>query len=275
MSGIIQIYVLCFIARIIEYFVLYTDRTVVGEAIVHKLFGIAILIIFAKRMGYSAGELGFTSGKSLWNMLKGLAFGMAVYVLAYATEILILFSQGNFRSLSAYVSAYAIDRNIGNRTDFIFFLICIIGNIVNVVMEEGIFRGLFVKMLRDRCAFLKAAFVSSFLFGIWHVVSPVRNYLEGTSSLAGMIMSALMLLFTSTLVGLKFVMLTSGTGNLYMAMGDHFVNNTIVNLLHVVSSTGADEMMTIRVSVAQTISFIAVLVWYARRRRADRDRERI
>ena len=51
----------------------------------------------------------------------------------------------------------------------------------------------------------------------------------------------------------------------YMAMGDHFVNNTIVNLLHVLSDTGADEMMTIRVSVAQTISFIAVLVWYIRK----------
>ncbi|MCR5788564.1 MAG: CPBP family intramembrane metalloprotease [Lachnospiraceae bacterium] len=266
MTSVIQIYILCFIARIVEYFVLYTDRTIIGEAILHKLFGIAVLIICAKRIGYSAGELGFTSGKSLWNILKGLVFGLTVYVFAYAAEIMILASQGRFSSLSTYVSAYAIDRNIGNRTELVFFLICIIGNIVNVIMEEGIFRGLFMKLLSDRRTFIKAALLSSFLFGIWHVISPVRNYLEGTSSLMGTTMNALMLLVTSTLVGLKFVMLTAGTGNLYMAMGDHFVNNTIVNLLHVVSDTGADEMMTIRVSIAQTISFIAVLAWYLKHR---------
>ena len=84
-------------------------------------------------------------------------------------------------------------------------------------------------------------------------------------------MNCLMLFITSTLVGFKFVMLTSGTGNLYMAMGDHFVNNTIVNLLHVMSNTGGDEMMVVRVLVAQTVSFIAVLIWYIKKRKRQSD----
>ena len=71
-----------------------------------------------------------------------------------------------------------------------------------------------------------------------------------------------MLVVTSTLVGFKFALLTKMTGNLYMAMGDHFVNNTIVNLLHVVSHTGADEMMVVRVSLAQSVSFVIVLVCF-------------
>ena len=33
-------------------------------------------------------------------------------------------NSGNFKSLELYVSAYAIDSNIGNRTELIFFLIC-------------------------------------------------------------------------------------------------------------------------------------------------------
>lgn len=37
------------------------------------------------------------------------------------------------------------------------------------------------------------------------------------------------------------------------------MNNTIVNLLHIESSTGADEMMFLRITVAQTISFLIVL----------------
>ena len=77
-----------------------------------------------------------------------------------------------------------------------------------------------------------------------------------------MIANVIMLLVTSTLVGFKFAMITEMTGNHYMAMGDHFVNNTIVNLLHVVSDTGADEMMVVRVSIAQSVSFILVLIRY-------------
>lgn len=57
-------------------------------------------------------------------------------------------------------------------------------------------------------------------------------------------------------------MLTRMTGSVYMSMGDHFFNNTIVNLLHVVTKTGADEMMTVRVSIAQSLSFVIVLVCY-------------
>ena len=59
------------------------------------------------------------------------------------------------------------------------------------------------------------------------------------------------------------------TGSLYMAMGDHFVNNTIVNLLHVVSDTGVDEMMVVRVSIAQSVSFIVVLIRYIQFRRIN------
>ena len=42
-----------------------------------------------------------------------------------------------------------------------------------------------------------------------------------------------MLIVSSTLVGLKLAMITYMESNLYMGMADHFVNNTIVNLLHI------------------------------------------
>lgn len=80
--------------------------------------------------------------------------------------------------------------------------------------------------------------------------------------MGGMIANVIMLVVTSGLVGFKFALLTKMTGSAYMAMGDHFVNNTIVNLLHVVSKTGADELMFVRLSIAQSISYIVVLAWY-------------
>jgi len=258
-------YLLCYIFRTLEYFVLRTDQTWVGEAIVHKVLGIVILFGVSACVKITVTQMGFVKEKAFCNLVKGLAFGCSVFVLAYGVEIMIAVSQGSFSSLQLYVSTYAISQNTGYRTEFLFFLICIIGNIVNVIMEEGIFRGLFIKLLEQKHSFVVSAIISSCLFGFWHMIGPVRNYVDETMSMNGMIANIAMLVITSTLVGFKFAMLTKMTGSLYMAMGDHFVNNTIVNLLHVVSDTGADEMMVVRVAIAQSVSFILVLLCYIRR----------
>ena len=51
------------------------------------------------------------------------------------------------------------------------------------------------------------------------------------------------------------------TGSLYAGMADHFFNNCIAtNLLHVTTESGIDEMMIIRVMIAQLLSFAVVLV---------------
>jgi membrane protease YdiL (CAAX protease family) len=227
--------------------------------------GIVILFGVSACVKITVTQMGFVKEKAFCNLVKGLAFGCSVFVLAYGVEIMIAVSQGSFSSLQLYVSTYAISQNTGYRTEFLFFLICIIGNIVNVIMEEGIFRGLFTKLLEQKHSFVVSAIISSCLFGFWHMVGPVRNYVDETMSMNGMIANIAMLVITSTLVGFKFAMLTKMTGSLYMAMGDHFVNNTIVNLLHVVSDTGADEMMVVRVAIAQSVSFILVLLCYIRR----------
>lgn len=259
---VLAVYLICYAFRVFEYFFLRTDRTWIGEAIIHKLIGIGILFATVRLLQLTMREVGFVREKSLHNLLKGLAFGIGVFAIAYAVEILITVAQGNFDSLQVYVSTYAVDQNIGHKTEIIFFVICIVGNIINVVMEEGIFRGFFQKILEQRYSFIAAAVITSGLFGFWHVVGPVRNYFDGDFGMEGLIANAMMLVITSTLVGFKFVLLTKMTSSLYMSMGDHFVNNTIVNILHVVSDTGIDEMMFVRITVAQSVSFILVIIYF-------------
>ena len=266
---VFAIYILYYVLHVTEVFLLRTDQTWIGEAVFHKFLGIVIMAIIAFMHGYKAEEIGFLKGKNILNVFKGLAFGFGVFVIAYTTEIIIAKTTGSYDSLKFYVSAYAIDKNIGNRTEIIFFIICIVGNIINVLMEEGNFRGLFLRILGEKYAFTKAAIISSVLFGFWHIVSPIRNYVDGEQSLTGTIFNATFLLVASALVGLKFTMLTKMTGSIYMSMGDHFFNNTIVNLLHVVTKTGADELMTVRVSIAQSLSFVIVLICYCKWRRKN------
>ena len=260
--AVVSIYLLCFVFRIIEYFFIRTDQTFFGEAFIHKLIGIGVLIGAVFLFHYKFKDIGFKTGKTFLDILKGLAFGIGVFVLAYGVEIIILAAQNEFKGLELYVSAYSVNGNFGKRTDFIFFFICIIGNVINVVMEEGIFRGLFQKMLGDKFKFVIAAIIASALFGVWHIMSPLRSFIDGEMSTGGFIANMFMLIGTSALVGFKFAMIGKLTGNLYMAMGDHFVNNTIVNILHVMSSEEADHLMTIRITIAQSVSFTIVLVWF-------------
>ena len=260
--GVGALYLLCFAFRLAEYFVLHTDRTLLGEALFHKLAGIALLCLAAKRLSYRAESLGFARAHRRRPLLHGLLLGAAAFALAYGVELALCAAQGASASLRVYVTAYAPDGNLGYQTALPFFLLCIAGNIVNVVMEEGVFRGLFPQMLCKHCSFAQSTAVCACLFGLWHIAAPLRSWYEGTSDFAGFLSGAALLTLSSALVGVKFALLTRMTGSLYMAMGDHFVNNTVVNLLHVVTEGGADAMQFVRVGLAQGVSFLVVAVWY-------------
>ena len=192
--------------------------------------------------------------------MRGLLLGLSCYAFAYAIEIRILRDAGAFDRLSLFVTSYSVNGNLGNHTELIFFLICIIGNIINVVMEEGIFRGLFQKFFERRYSFWVSAIFASVLFGLWHCVGPIRSYFDGESNKMQLTMNLLILIGSSTLIGLKYAMLAKLTGSLYAGMADHFVNNTIINILHVAGTAEIDQLQTIRISIAQTLSFILVLV---------------
>ena len=100
----------------------------------------------------------------------------------------------------------------------------------------------------------------------------MRNVFDGEQSLNGAIMSALLLIVTSMLLGVQYCMLLKLTGSLWAGMAAHFVNNTIINLLHVSTNSGADELQFIRIAIAQTLSFIIVLIFFLFQRFRKRTR---
>ena len=262
--AVLIIYVICFAFRALEYFVIRTDQTFFGEAFIHKLIGIGLLVGAIFTFRYRFEDVGFKTGKAFYDILKGLIFGIIVFTIAYGVEIIILAASNNLKAVELYVTAYSVDGGEEvKRTGFVFFLICVIGNIINVLMEEGVFRGLFQKMLSDKYKFLVAGIIASVLFGIWHIMAPLRSLIDGNKTVGGFIGESMMLIGTSALVGFKFAMMGKITGNLYMGMGDHFVNNTIVNILHVINKENeADQLTMVRISIAQSVSFTAVLIWF-------------
>ncbi len=255
-------YSTCFAFRFIEYFFIRTDQSIIGEAFIHKIIGIILLILAAKLLHYKLSDIGFYVNKFIPDTLLGLLLGVTVFTIAYGTELLIQSSSNNAPVLKFYVTSYSILGNAAMQSSFISLFICIVGNIINVVMEEGVFRGLFSTLMEERYTFLKACIFSSILFGIWHIAQPLRNLIDGQQSIMGAMMSSLLLVVTSTLLGIQYCMLFKITGSLWASMSAHFINNSAINLLHIVTSSGVDELQTIRIAIAQTLSFIVVLIFF-------------
>lgn len=64
-------------------------------------------------------------------------------------------------------------------------------------------------------------------------------------------------------MGIKWGLLQDMTGSLYAGMADHFFNNCIAtNLIHVITTGGIDDLMIVRVLLAQVLSFIFIIIIY-------------
>ena len=138
----------------------------------------------------------------------------------------------------------------------------------NVWMEEGVFRGLFIQTLSATKPFMTANFIAAFLFGVWHMVMPLRSYVNGEMSFAAMALMSIGYIILAGIMGIKRGLLTRMTGNLWVGLGDHLFNNTVAtNMLHVVCPTGADELQIVRIMAAQLVSFSFVLAIYICRNR--------
>ncbi|MGI6004199.1 MAG: CPBP family intramembrane glutamic endopeptidase [Christensenellales bacterium] len=264
---ILGFYALCFLFRAIEYLVIRTDQSIIGEAFMHKLAGIALLAAAVWLLQYKWADIGFRPEQAIRGTLWGLLLGGGAFTVAYGVEMLIHVMRGSAPSLQFYVTSYAAQGNRIMQDGFVFVLICIAGNIINVVMEEGVFRGLFLRLMQEKYTFAKSCFFSSILFGIWHIAQPVRNLLDGEQSPMGALMSAILLVAASTLLAIQFCMLFKVTGSLWACMAAHFVNNAGVNLLHVSTAAGADQLQMLRIAIAQALSFVVVLVLFLLRAR--------
>ena len=260
------IFTFCLLVRFVEYFLIQTDQTAIGENVLHKVVGIILLALVLKRANLSWSNIGFQRDGFVSGILKGLLLGSVCFAVSFGLELGILALQGNSAHLEIYISSFSLTGSQIKNTDFVFFLLCVLFNIVNVWMEEGVFRGLFIKTLSETKPFMQANYIAAFLFGVWHIVMPIRSYINGEMSFAAMLLMGIGYIILAEIMGIKWGLLYRITGNLWAGLGDHLFNNTVAtNMLHVVSLKGADELQIVRIMAAQIISFAVVLVIHTNR----------
>ena len=176
------IFMLCLSVRFVEYFLIETDKTAIGENVLHKVIGIILLALALKKINFTWRDIGFQRDGFVSGILKGLLLGSICFAVSFGLELGILALQGNPAHLEIYISSFSLTGSQIKNTDFVFFLLCVLFNIVNVWMEEGVFRGLFIKTLSETKPFMQANYIAAFLFGVWHIVMPIRSCINGEMS---------------------------------------------------------------------------------------------
>ena len=256
------IFMLCLSVRFVEYFLIETDKTAIGEKLLHIVAGIILLALVLKKINLTGRDIGFKRDGFVSGILKGLLLGSVCFAVSFGLELGILALQGNPAHLEIYISSFSLTGS-QMKIQTSFFLLCVLFNIVNVWMEEGVFRGLFIKTLSETKPFMQANFIAAFLFGIWHIVMPIRSYVNGEMSFAAMILMGIGYIILAGIMGIKWGLLYRITGGIWVGLGDHLFNNTVAtNMLHVVSLKGADELQIVRIMAAQIISFAFAMVVY-------------
>lgn len=264
----ISIFAVCAGARAFEYFVLRTDETFISENFIHKVFGIVLLFIILRFLDLKWNDIGIKKEKASRQLGKGLLLGAACFSVAYAAECLIMLLMNHDVHLEFYVSGFSLANDMQKQTGIGFLLLCIVFNLINVWMEEGVFRGLFSGILGAK-PFVQSCLIIAFLFGIWHLAMPFRDYLDGNSSFINLLVMGIGYIILAGIMSIKWSLLYRMTGSLWMGMGDHLFNNVIVtNLLHVVSGGEADSMQIVRVMLGQLISFAVVYIYYRKKCRS-------
>ena len=251
-----------------EAIVLRMDETIVGENFINKVFGIIVVFSVLGIMRLKPGEIGFAKKGFIKSVLLGIVLAATSFLVSFGTEIAILKNQGHSVDLGIFTSGFSLTGEAEVHTGIGFILMCVFFNIINVVMEEGTFRGLFFNLVKKDHSRRYAMLFQTILFGVWHIVTPLHNLIDGDINVASFVGLGIGYIILAGMMGIKWSMLYDMTGNLYMGMADHFFNNCIAtNLLHVTTESGTDEMMIVRVMIAQLLSFAFVaIVWKISRR---------
>ena len=167
---------------------------------------------------------------------------------------------GKHPSLRFYITNFSLTQAHTNGSSLLAVIVCMIGNIVNVYAEEGLFRGLFRKVCMQSHSPKTANRIQALLFGIWHITNVINPLLDGSMNIAMAVFMGIGYILLSAILAYEWGMCAALTGTLWTGASEHLFNNFISNSLHTVTETGADEWMIVRITLSNILSLLFVVI---------------
>lgn len=214
--------------KILDTFIFRLDE-LLGEAILTKSLGFALVLAYAWCCGRRVADIGFRLKGAGRSLLIGGVVTLGLFGLSYGAQLITLSGDGQGASLVLT----AVDPKSGLSGGFWFGAWMILGNLVNSAMEEGLFRGVMLPHFRIRYSARRALLFQALLFAIWHLNWPIKNWLWHGSSAGEAGFEALSLLLATFISGLFYGYLYLKTNNLWGPFLAHTINNSVLNMLFI------------------------------------------
>ena len=221
------LFIIAVLFKILDTFILRLDE-MIGEALLTKLLGLALVIAFVWMSGKKMKDIGFHTkflGRSL--LMAGVGF-ILVYIIAFIVQMIVFSTKGE----SAGLALTAVDPKTGMTGGLLFGLWLFFTNLINSGMEEGLFRGVMIRLLLGKLSGWGAILVSAGFFAIWHLGWPIRQLLDGTATLGEAAFGAFSLLLATFIAGIAYGYLYWKTDNQWGPFLAHTINNTLLNIIY-------------------------------------------
>jgi len=231
---------IAFFFKWVDTFVLRLDERL-GEIILCKTLGFVLVILFVWAAGRSLRDIGLHSRRLGPSLLIGVVITVIALAAGYGVEFAVQLQS------QPVVHFEAIDPKAGVSGGLLFVLWMVLGNIINSFMEEGLFRGVMIRLFRVRLSFWLANGLQAFLFAIWHLPWVVKWYQTGQiEAHGGLLFATLSQFLPMLLIGFAWGYFYLKTGSLWVPWVAHVLNNTTFNLLHITTVEGLDSGIAIR-----------------------------
>ncbi|WP_348757487.1 CPBP family intramembrane glutamic endopeptidase [Candidatus Methylocalor cossyra] len=239
--------------RVLDIFVFRLDERW-GEILLSKSLTLVLVLGAVLATGRDLQALGLR-GTGMGPFLAVSIVGLiGIFGFALSLQILAIRLQGS----DAKVSFEAVDPKTSLTGGIDFVLLLVLGNAINALAEEGLFRGLLQPELEARLGLWPAVTLQAVLFGLWHLVWPVKIVFVGQTTVAAAFSSGLALLMGSSVAGGAFGLLYHITQSLWVPIAVHFLNNCFYNFVHIRTDTGLDKNVLLMQTVA-TVGLVALV----------------
>jgi uncharacterized protein len=214
--------------KIADIFILRLHE-VWGEILLSKALGFLAIVGYLwftrqglRTIGWHARHL----GRSVLISVVVTAFALFA---AYSSEYAYLSLQGQQPTLMMMAQSHSVVPNLLFKGGIAFGLWLILGNCVNSLMEEGLFRGVMISHFAARMPLSLANMLQALLFGLWHIVWPWYYLITGKMNANQAIAVAIVYVITAGLTGLFWGYLFIKTNNLWSSWISHTINNSVFN----------------------------------------------